>query len=283
MSHNGSFGIVTIAALDLRAAPDHRSELESQILMGETVRCLRAGRGGDWWEVESRVDGDRGWLRTWGIRPVSASGLRSWELGANGRVRALTVEGRQGPGSGRVVTPLYWMSRVKIGERKGTWRRVGLPDGGRAWVPARSIDMPGPVHRTRLTERIASLAGAPYLWGGRTPSGIDCSGFTQLVLAEQGWRLPRDAEEQWRACRRVSLRDQARIGDLMFFARRGEGVSHVGIWLGSGRYAHARGVVQVASLDAGKPLYDKGLKAQFRGFGRPVLGTGPTAWEPFGV
>ncbi len=81
MSPAPRFGIVTIAALDLRAAPDHRSELESQLLMGETVRCLRVRTGGDWWEVESRADRDRGWLRTWGIRPAWR-GASAW--GAEG-------------------------------------------------------------------------------------------------------------------------------------------------------------------------------------------------------
>jgi len=271
MSRVGSFGIVTIAALDLRAAADHRSELASQLLLGETVRCLRAGRTGDWWEVESRVDGDRGWLRTWGIRPVGEPGVRAWERAAAGRIRALAVEGRQGPGTGRLITPLYWMSRVAPGEPKGTWHQVGLPDGRRVWVPTRSVATAAGARRLPLADRIASLAGAPYLWGGRTPSGIDCSGFTQLALAEQGWLLPRDAEEQWRSSLKIAKRDQVRPGDLVFFARRGEQVSHVGIWLGSGRYAHARGVVRIASLDPGKPLYDKVLHAQFRGFGRAIV------------
>jgi len=271
MSRTGWFGIVTIAALDLRAAPDHKSELASQLLLGETVRCLRARRTGDWWEVESRIDGDRGWLRTWGIRPVGEPEVRAWERTAAGRIRALAVEGRQSPARGRLVTPLYWMSRVVPGEQKGTWRRIVLPDGRRVWVPARAVATAAGMRRPRLTDRIDSLAGAPYLWGGRTPSGIDCSGFTQLALAEQGWLLPRDAEEQWRSSLRIASRDQVRAGDLLFFARRGEEVSHVGIWLGSGRYAHARGVIRIANLDPGKPLYDKALHAQFRGFGRAIV------------
>lgn len=275
-----AFGVVTIAALDLRAAPDHRSELESQLLLGETVRRLRARAGGEWWQVEGRGDGDRGWIRTWGVRAVSEREVREWEAIATGQVRALTVDARERPGRGRVVTPLYWMSRVVPLRRTGSWREAGLPDGREVWLPARALGTLRADDGPELQERIESLAGAPYLWGGRTPSGIDCSGLTQLVMAERGWRIPRDAEEQWRAARRLASRAQARPGDLVFFARRGEPVSHVGVWLGSGRYGHARGVVQIGSLDSSKPLYDKALKAQLRGFGRPVLRLGSGGSEP---
>lgn len=274
----GRYGIVTIAALDLRAAPDHRSELESQLLLGETVRQLRTRSGGQWWEVEGRFDGDRGWIRSWGIRPVSARTLQHWERVATARISALTVEARDRAGSGRVVTPLYWMSRAIPLRRSGKSQELRLPDGRKVWIPIAALaPKPG---KSPIAERIESLAGAPYLWGGRTPSGIDCSGLTQLVMAERGWRIPRDADQQWRASRRITSRAQARPGDLVFFGRRGEGISHVGVWLGGGRYGHARGIVQIASLDPGNRRYDRALKAQFRGFGRPVLRHDPEGSTP---
>lgn len=263
----GPFGIVTIAALDLRAAPDHRSELESQLLLGETVRRVRARAGGDWWEVETRGDGDRGWIRTWGVRAVTERTVRHWERNATGRIRSLTVDARDRPGRGKVVTPLYWMSRVIPLGRSGSWAEARLSDGRRVWLPAGAL---GAARAPGLEERIESLAGAPYLWGGRTPSGIDCSGLTQLVMAERGVQIPRDADQQWTASRRITERSQVQPGDLVFFARPGERVSHVGVWLGEGRYGHARGVVQIASLEPGNHLYDKPLSAQLRGFGRPV-------------
>ena len=278
------FGIVSIASLDLRVAPDHRSELASQLLLGEAVRRLGTRGGGAWWRVEGLADGYRGWVRSWGLAPATAAGLMAWVGAASGRVRSLVVAARARPGGGATVGPLYWNSRVGLGERSGGWRRVVLPTGRRAWVEARAVAS-GSAEPPRLVDRLATLSGIPYLWGGRTPTGFDCSGLTQQVLAEQGWRLPRDAHEQWAACRRVPSPGQARPGDLIFFASGKGPVGHVGLWLGGGLYAHSRGAVGRASLSPDNRLYDKELAGQFQSLGRPVLRATsgvPGPGEPWG-
>jgi cell wall-associated NlpC family hydrolase len=116
---------------------------------------------------------------------------------------------------------------------------------------------------------IRRFLGAPYLWGGRTPLGFDCSGFVQQTLAAVGVRVPRDAHDQYLACRRLGRSRTPRLGDLLFFARRGRRMSHVGIVLGGGVFAHARGKVGINSLDSSNPLYDKSLANTLRAAGRP--------------
>ena len=261
-------GVVSVPALDLRAAPSHRSEMRSQLLLGEWARIVGSTRGGEWLRVEASPDDYPGWVRSWGLVPASARRLSAWKRRARGRVVQPYLEVRTSRGSGALVSPLYWASRVIAGPPRGRFRRIELPDGRRGFAPASSIVTRSGATMT-LTERIESLMGAPYLWGGRTPFGLDCSGFTQLVLAEQGKLLPRDSGDQFEASRRLSDRGRAVAGDLVFFGRRGSPPSHVGIALGGGYFAHVRGHLRLASLDPHNPLCDNEIVSQFVGFGRP--------------
>ena len=235
--------VVSLAALDMRQRPEHSAELTSQLLLGEVVRILGARRGGQWWRVEGLADGYRGWVRGWGLVLVPAARARSWQAKSIARVAVAVAEARTGPGRGALVSPLFLNSRVIAGRRLGSHRRVELPDGRRGWVPAASLALRG--EKPALLERVLSLLGVPYHWGGRTALGFDCSGFTQQVLAEQGVSLPRDAVHQLGASRRLSSGEKPQPGDLIFFAASGHPPGHVGIGLGGGYFAHCRGMVLV--------------------------------------
>ena len=81
-----TWAVVSLAALDVRRRPEHRSELTSQLLLGEVVRILGARSGGQWWRVEGLADGYRGWVRSWGLVCVPAARARSWQSKATARV-----------------------------------------------------------------------------------------------------------------------------------------------------------------------------------------------------
>ncbi len=259
--------VVSLAALDVRRRPEHGAELGSQLLLGEVVRILGGRPGGQWWRVESLADGYRGWVRGWGLVRAPAARARSWQAKAAARVAVAVVEARTGPGRGALVSPLFLNARVIAGRRRGAHRRVELPDGRRGWVPVASLACRG--EKPALLERVLSLLGVPYHWGGRTALGFDCSGFTQQVLAEQGVSLPRDAVRQFRASRRLSSGEQPEPGDLVFFAAPGHPPGHVGIGLGGGYYAHCRGMVRISSLESSNKLYDKEIAPQCVGWTRP--------------
>lgn len=121
-----------------------------------------------------------------------------------------------------------------------------------AW-PAPGADpvRSGPFEPSAVLETALSLRGAPYAWGGSTPRGFDCSGFTHYVYAQHGVSLPRVAAHQYRIGRPVSSARDLRPGDLVFFSTIAPGPSHVGLALGDGRFVHApseRGKVRVESL-----------------------------------
>ncbi|MCC6652528.1 MAG: C40 family peptidase [Candidatus Eisenbacteria bacterium] len=267
MSPAPTHGVVCGAALDLRVRPEHRAELGSQLLLGEVVRLAGKPRKG-WLEVEGATDGYRGWVREWGLLTVSATRARAWQRHALGRVAEPITAVRARPGAGIAVSPLFFGSCVIAGPARRGARSVELPDGRRGFVPAAAVRERA-ASAVSLEERALSLLGAPYLWGGRTPAGYDCSAFVQQVLAEQGVRLPRDAHEQYLACRALRSSEQPAHGDLAFFRAEGARMSHVGLALGEKLFVHSRGWVRVSSLDPDNPLCDKPLIPQFCGWFRP--------------
>lgn len=262
-------GVVCLPALDLRRKPEHRAELGSQLLLGEVVRLGPMRRG--WCRVVNEADGYTGWVRDWGIVSVSRRRAVAWKKAASARVLAPITHVRARPAGGIGVGPLFFGSRVIAGTVSRGWVPVELPDARRGWVERSALALPGdPV--PAMLERITSLLGTPYLWGGRTPAGYDCSAFTQQVLLEQGCSLPRDAWEQHRRCRPLGPGESPVPGDLAFFAAPRSRVGHVGISVGGSLFAHARGRVMIASLDPDNALYDKDLRPQLVGWSRPVAG-----------
>lgn len=130
------------------------------------------------------------------------------------------------------------------------WLAVQLPDGRVGWVPGSAVLLPAdsPEAPATVLSLGQKLRGVPYRWGGETPDGVDCSGFVQEVYRMAGHSLPRLADEQYAATRPIG-REDLQPGDLVFFTTYLPGPSHVGIYLGEGRFLHAsssRGVTEDA-------------------------------------
>lgn len=264
------WALVTVAALDLRKRPNHRSELGSQLLAGELVRVERRSPDGLWWRVRG-PDGYPGWARSWGLASLTPAGASAWRRRATARVRVPYTMISSRPEGGKPVSPAYLNARFVPLGRRGGWREVELPGGDRGWIEERNLSLGRTRRPMSLAARIHRLLGTPYLWGGRTAMGLDCSGFVQMVLMETGISPPRDAHDQWRVARPLGRGARRRAGDLVFFGPRRGRVGHVGILLDPNTYAHARGMVRLNSLDPDNPMYDSELAATVRGFGR--LGT----------
>lgn len=133
-------------------------------------------------------------------------------------------------------------------------------------VPSSTTPMPLPDPlRTQVVFTAMQMVGVPYLWGGSTPAGFDCSGLVQYAYSNAGLRLPRTAAEQLTASAPLSLED-AVAGDLLFFGDRSR-TSHVAIYLGEGRFVHAPNGGSSVSLDDLQTSY---WRTHFSGAGRII-------------
>jgi murein DD-endopeptidase len=142
--------------------------------------------------------------------------------------------------------------------------------GWLSWGDARSgapDPLPGP-EAAGIVSLAEQMLGVPYRWGGRTPAGFDCSGLVQYTFERAGYRVPRTSREQHRAASPVPI-GEARPGDLVFFAESGR-VSHVGIYVGDGRFIHAPSEGQRVKVSS---IREDWYRQRFAGAGRILPAT----------
>lgn len=201
--------------------PTLRGEQVTQLLLGETARVLECH--GDWRRV--RLDGDRyeGWVHRGYALETDHEIARGWRETATGWSEGAVVQAEDG-----VIVRLPVRARVGLAAP-----RVDLPDGRQGTVIAgavtpydRVIARAGAVSPDLWALR--TFAGTPYQWGGLTPWGVDCSGLVQTTFLARGVTLPRDAAQQVEAGEPVAPGEH-RPGDLLFFAERGERITHVAL------------------------------------------------------
>jgi cell wall-associated NlpC family hydrolase len=254
------YGIVKVSTADLRARPSHRAEMVSQGLLGSVVEI--AGRSvGDGWLRTTLPDGYVGWMRSWNIELLPKREATAWEEAARALVVGACAEVLSAPrrGAGR-VRDLTLGCRLAVLRGSGPWARVRLPDGVVGWVMRKELSPSGhlePSSRS-IVETARLFLGGPYLWGGVSPKGADCSGLVQTVFAVHGLRLPRDVAYQ-RLCGDQIPQPEAEPGDLLFFGSSKLALTHVGIATGKLRFIHAGCPICESSLDPEHPAYNRNL------------------------
>ncbi len=137
----------------------------------------------------------------------------------------------------------------------GRWLQVVLPDGRGAWIQRSDVIRdPKPLTIEQSIELARRFLGLPYLWGGRSSYGYDCSGFTQMLVRSRGINMPRDADLQaaWDGMEVIDRKD-LQPGDLLFFGRSADKITHTAMFIGNGEIIHAttntHPVIQISRIE----------------------------------
>lgn len=241
-----SYGIANIAAIPLRGEPSHRSEMVSQLLFGDAYSVVETTP--EWMLVRTCDCGYEGWMDCRLHNPLSENDLEKY-LGIDKYVVRDIVFFVKNLET-NIAFPVFIGSSfpypkdgvVKMGNSSF---KVEIPDE----TPVNPV--PGASQQqARLLQFVKQYLQAPYLWGGRTPAGIDCSGFAQIAYKSLGISLPRDASQQVQCGSVVGFVDEAAIGDLAFFENEAGNITHVGIVCGARKIIHASAKVKIDTLDS---------------------------------
>ena len=215
-----SYGICDLSVIPIRKEGSHTSEMVSQLLYNEMYEVLDEKPG--WKLIRTMSDQYEGWIQ----------GIQHHEIDEQ---EVLALKAKES----------YIVDQPTI-----TYKGKSLSIGTIVHEPvAGSMTIPGRFVPAMMIEFAQKLMDAPYLWGGRSIFGIDCSGFVQLCARAAGKLLPRDASEQIKEGELVYFLPEIQPGDLAFFGNEDGKIVHVGMMLDNERIIHCSGQVRIDYLD----------------------------------
>jgi len=238
------YGICNLSVVPLRAEPIELSEMVSQVLFGEAFEILEWRE--KWVKIKTSMDSYTGWI---GRLQFTMLGHLAWQELQRGKPQlsygAVTQAWKKSDN-----TILY----LPIGSS------MAFMEGNTCKIGNEKFEILGPkgdIENFYTTAR--SFINAPYLWGGRTHFGIDCSGFTQAVFRLHGIDIKRDASQQAQQGKPVENIQKAMPGDLAFFINENDKIAHVGILLSKMQIIHASGRVKIDNIDE-RGIFSEELK-----------------------
>ena len=229
------YGISNLSIVPMRAEAADQAELVSQIIFGEHFKVLESRK--KWSRIRLSHDSYEGWISNKQWIKISEENYK--QLGKDVStittdiLDIITKEQHQPIVIGSIL-PFYKSGYSLLNNEMYQF------DG---------LTTPGFVKKEKLVENALMYLNAPYLWGGRSPLGIDCSGFSQMVYRLQGVNLPRDAYQQAEIGTTLSFVEESEPGDLAFFDNNEGEITHVGIIFEDNHIIHASGKVRIDRID----------------------------------
>lgn len=255
------YGIVNLSVANIRSKPAHPAELATQALLGTPVKIYKKAFG---FYLIQTPDNYIAWVDDDGITRKDKTQLDEW---LNSEKIIFTKEygfsySQANESSSRISDLTAGNILITLGVENNFYK-VKYPDGRIAFVDKNNCEIFSTwLNKKNLTEEdiittAKSFMGIPYLWGGTSAKGMDCSGFTKTVYFLNGIVLSRDASQQVNTGILIDTQngfDNLRAGDLLFFGSRKtdttkEGITHVGIYIGNHEFIHAAGRVKLNSFD----------------------------------
>lgn len=229
------FAYCNLAIVPLRLEPSDRSEMVSQVLFGEHFTILEQTE--KWSRIELAFDNYQGWIDNKQYQVISKEDYNYLENIAASYASDLVDF---------VSTPDNYLMSIPLGSCLGGLQKASINIDNFTYE-GKSIA--GEFSKSLFLKTAFMYLNAPYLWGGKTPFGIDCSGFTQMVYRINGYCIPRDASQQANVGEALSFIEESEVGDLAFFDNEEGNIVHVGIIMENNYIIHAHGKVRIDRLD----------------------------------
>ena len=224
------YGICHLSSVPMRAETSDRSEMVNQLLYGEVFKVPEKRKS--WSRIRLAHDSYVGWIDNKQYQEISEEEYAF----AKAQTPSLVSDPVQfvTDAHGQLQTVLLGTSVHTLSLLKSTYEGTSTT---------------GKKDKSLLIETALQYLNTPYLWGGRTPFGIDCSGFTQMVYRLNGYKLKRDASEQATQGEALSFIEESEPGDLAFFDNEEGAIVHVGLIMEDNYIIHAHGEVRIDRLD----------------------------------
>ena len=230
-----NYGISNLSIVPMRIEAADQSEMVNQVIFGEHFKVLEIRK--KWSRIRLAHDSYEGWIcnKQWiEIEEDIYKQLDKEVATITTDILDIITKTHHQPIVIGSILPSYKSGHALINNEMYQF------DG---------LTTPGFIKKDKLVENALMYLNAPYLWGGRSPLGIDCSGFTQMVYRLQGVDLPRDAYQQAEVGTTLSFVEESEPGDLAFFDNAEGKITHVGIILEDNHIIHASGKVRIDRID----------------------------------